>query len=536
MDDRSGGNERMSIFPELGLHRLDKAVLLLVGIFFVFRLILAATLGLGVDESYTLAIAHELSLCYYDHPPLHYWIVHAFIPLLGDGRAARLPFILLFAASSWLLYALTRRLFGAPAGWWAVLALNLSAFFTVSAGGWVVPDGPLLFCLLAAALTVAGALFPETVAPSPWQTWIITGCWIGLAGLSKYHAALFALGLYLYLASVPSRRQLLRHPALWAGVLVAGIVISPVLIWNAQHHWVAIAFQAGRGIPKGLNMGQVPVNIAGQMVWICPWIFVPLVSAAWCALSSGRAAPRSWYCVCLSLPAIVIFTSIPLWGERGLPHWQMPGWLMLYPVLGDYLARAAPRGWPRRWAIASTAGLVGLALVIVGHTATGLGRLWFPGILPKDPTLESLEWTPLRDELKARGLLDRQDVFVVVPHWITAGKIDQALGSALPVIVFGGDSKHFAFRYDPKRFVGRDALIIGHMNQMDGITETLRPYFETMEELPPFAFGRSGMREIAVRILLARKLRAPLPAASGKPLTHENHEHPPANRPWRNSG
>jgi hypothetical protein len=494
--------------------RPERVVLALIGAFLVFRLMIAATLGLGVDETYTLAMARDLSLSYFDHPPLHYWLIHAWMPVLGDGRAARLPFILLFAGSSWLLFALTRHLFGAQAGVWAVLALNLSAFYTLSGGG-IIPDGPLQFFLLATALILAKGLFPagDAPSPSPWRIWPLAGLWLGLAGLSKYHSALFALGLMIYLVSLPSRRALLRHPAPWVGALIALIVVSPALIWNAQHHWVSIAFQTGRGLPRGLHFGQVVTNILGQMAWILPWIFVPLVIAAWGAVRRGRGAERSWFCLCLALPAIAIFTIVPLWGNRGLPHWQMPGWLLLYPVLGAYLAGAAAQGWPRRWALASSAALVGLVLILVGHAATGQGRLWFPGLLVKDPTLEALEWRPLRDELKARGLLDRQQLFVVVPHWITAGKIDQALGGALPVMVFGDDQRHFAFRYDPTLFLGRNALIIGRADQIEEDAEALGAYFERIEELPPFAFGRSGMREVEVRILLAHRLRIPLPLA-----------------------
>ena len=84
--------------------RPDGAVLALILAFLVFRLILAAMLGFTVDESYTIANARDLSLSYFDHPPLHYWIAHAFMPILGEGHAARLPFILLFSVSSWLLY------------------------------------------------------------------------------------------------------------------------------------------------------------------------------------------------------------------------------------------------------------------------------------------------------------------------------------------------------------------------------------------------------------------------------------------------
>src|SRR6516225_9964678 len=102
----------------------DTAALAIIAMFTAMRLALAAVLGLGVDEAYTLSVSHDLDLSYYDHPPLQYWIAHLFMPLLGDGRAARLPFIAMFAASSWLLYRLTQLLFGAAAALAAVLTLN----------------------------------------------------------------------------------------------------------------------------------------------------------------------------------------------------------------------------------------------------------------------------------------------------------------------------------------------------------------------------------------------------------------------------
>jgi hypothetical protein len=495
--------------------RPDAAVVALIFAFLVFRLVLAATLGFTVDESYTIANARDLSLSYFDHPPLHYWIVHAFMPILGEGHAARLPFVLLFSLTSWLLYLLTRQLFSAEAGMWAVLAVNLSAFFTASPGGWVVPDGPLLFCLVAAALVVARGEFPSGDAPSPWRTWLFAGLWIGLAGLSKYHAILFVLGLLLYFATMPERRQVLRHPAPWVGAVLAIVIVSPVLIWNEQHHWVSFAYQLGNAVPGGgLRLKNFLANIAGQFVWILPWIFVPLVVASWQALLAARGRERSWYCLCLALPTVAIFTAVPLWGDRGLPHWQMPGWLMLYPVLGDYLAHRIEKSWPYRWAMSATLVLAGLAFLIVGHAVTGYGRLLFPPLFARvDPTLEAFEWTPLRSELSARGFLDRKALFVVAPYWLDAGRIDQALGGKLPVIAFGAinDPKNFALRYDPNIFVGHDALLIGRKIDAD-ILSRLEPYFDSIEELPSVTFWRSGMLEIELRILLAKNLKIPFPS------------------------
>src|SRR5271170_2465749 len=121
----------------------ERVVVGLIVVFLIFHLILAVTLGLTVDESYGIGVSHDLKLSYFDHPPLHYWIAHFFIPLLGDGRALRLPFIAIFIGTTWALYLLTRQMYGAAAGFWAVVALNLSIFFTI-AGGWILPDGPLM--------------------------------------------------------------------------------------------------------------------------------------------------------------------------------------------------------------------------------------------------------------------------------------------------------------------------------------------------------------------------------------------------------
>jgi len=496
-------------------HRPDRVAFALILAFLVFRIIFAETFGFIVDESYTIAIARDLNLSYFDHPPLHYWIVHAFVLTSGESHVARLPFIFLFSVSTWLLYLLTRQLFSAEAGVWAVLSLNLSIFFTISPGSWIVPDGPLLFCLLAAALTVAQSQFPSHDAPSPWRTWLLSGFWIGLAGLSKYHAILFVLGLLIFFATLPERRHVLLHPAPWVGAFLALIIVSPVLIWNAQHNWISFTYQGGRAFSSGrIRVENLFVNIVGQFVYIAPWIFVPLVVATSQALRAARVRERSWYCLCLGLPTIVIFTMLPLLGDRGLPHWQMSGWLMLFPILGDFLAGRTKNLWLRFWAASSAVLMFGLVFLVVGHTVTGYGRLLFPLLFARgDPSLEAFEWTALRTELKTRGFLDRKDMFVVAPDWISAGRIDQALGGKLAVIVFGDskDPKHFAFRYDPNAFVGHDALLIGRKID-EKMRSRLQPFFVSIEEQPSVTFGRSDMHEIELRILLARKLTAPLPS------------------------
>jgi hypothetical protein len=495
-----------------------RLALAIIATFTVMRLVLAATVGLGQDGDYTIGVAHDLDLSYYDHPPLQYWIVHLFLPLLGDGRAMRLPFIALFAASCWLLYCLTRRLFSAQAGVIAVLALNCSAHFTFGAGTLVMPDGPLTFAQLAAALALARGLFPgREPAPPALGTWLHTGFWLGVAALSKYHALLFAAGMLLFLLTVPKRRRELAHPAPWLGALLAVAIASPVLVWNSRHDWISVGFQAGRAASTGLHVGYVLANIAAQALWLLPWIFVPLLIAAWRAWRAGPADERTWYCFCLAAPTIAIFTLVPLWGHIGLPHWQMPGWLMLFPVVGDWAERSIRAPRLRRWSVASAAAVVVFAVLIVAQANTGYARILAPRFFARgDPTLQVFEWSELPPELESRGLM-RAGTFLVTTNWIYAGKIDHVLHDAVPVVIFGGDPKQFGVRYDPKSLLGRDAIVIAPYDSSGDMSDRLRPYFDSIEELEPLYLGRPGLREIPLRVFEAHRLDKTLPAPYWRP-------------------
>lgn len=491
-------------------------VLWLIFGFLVLRLAAAALVGLGVDESYSLAIARRLQLSYFDHPPLHQWIVHLFGGVLGYGRWARLPFVAMFAVSTWLLFDLTRGLFGVRAGLWAVVALNVSGFFSVVAGGWVLPDGPLILCLLAAAVHVARILFPTqgSAAPGPSRSitdWLWVGGWIGLAGLSKYQAVLFGLGLGAALLGLPQGRIQLRRPGPYLAALLALAIIAPVIIWNAQNEWASFVYQGGRAAPAhdlrpiAMLMAQI-----GQAALLLPWVFAPLVMAGWAAARTDGAFDRRLFCLVLGLPAVVLFTLTPLWGQSALPHWAMPGWLFLFPLLGDWLANAAAtKSWPRIWA---TSAIIALAVVwaaLVAEAATGwIGRTWPASFVKGDPTLESVEWSGLADYLAGSIRFKRADPFIIAANWREAGKIAQAMGESPTVVVATNDPRGFGYGREIGDLVGRNALIVMRSDPKPGELDRLSRCFAGLEPTGSVAFGRRGAPEIVIRLIYARELLA----------------------------
>jgi len=495
---------------------LRQKVIAVISGFVALRFALVAFVGLSIDESYALAIGREWHLSYFDHPPLHFWLAHSAEYIFGNSRAARIPFILLGGGSSWLLFLLTSRLFDERAGLWAVLAFNLSAFFSIIASGWISPDGPLNFALLAAALCAQKVLIRENPDLS-LRHWLLVGFWFGVAALAKYHAALVGLGLFLFVATSPRLRTVLRSPAPYAAIILACFIFSPVIVWNATHDWASFAFQSGRAAVSGkLHIGHFYSQFTGEIGFLFPWIFVPLVLATWAALKQSNDE-RYRFCILMGLPGVLFFTLAPLWGRAGMPYWPMPGWLLLLPLLGQFLAeRAQPHRWPARWLAASAvcfAIFVGLG---ASDAATGWLGAEFPQTFKTDPTLESLEWTQLRTALTERNLLGRQNTFIVSSSWRDAAKTDAALSGQMPVYVLCADARSFGYRDLPDPRIGQDAIVIERApgSAKQSALLALPPgLFASVAVLPPVALGRDGREEIVLRVLSARKLLAPVPQA-----------------------
>jgi hypothetical protein len=490
------------------------AVLVVVGI--VGRLVLAFLIGLGVDESYEVVLSRRPSLGYFDHPPLSFWIPGLVARLAGTEHRVplRLPFILLFAGTTILLYRLTARLYGERAGLLAAVLLNVSLVFSVSTGSWILPDGPLDFAMVAAVLCLTHVVLGERPARS-WQWWIAAGVATGVALLSKYHGAFLLAGTFLFLVSRRASRRWLTRPEPYVAVAVALAIATPMLLWNAQHDFASIRFQAARATTHGIHLGALAKNVAGQLGVVLPWIGVPLVWQLLRGLWTGpRDAPR-WLLTCLAVGPIAFFTLVSLGGNPGLPHWPTPGYLFLFPLLGDALAQYESRG-PRertRSVLALGTAAIGL-LILLGVAVSQIETGWMTRVAPTlfrrgDPSLEAMDWSDLRPELARRGLLNAANQFVVATHWIDAAKIGYALGPSIPVICLSDDPRGFQYAYPPAEFLGRDAIILlrtGRGTRHMDVQSHYAPYFRSIQPADTLAITRSGRAEIELGVFRARQL------------------------------
>ena len=472
---------------------------------FLARLLFASALGLGVDESYMVAVGRKLQLSYFDHPPIAWWMAWAAAHLTGSENpiVVRLPFIALFAVTTFLMYRLTSALFSPEAGFWAAVVLNLTPLFGITSASWVLPDGPLLAALLGAAVRLVAALRSDSWAA--WGWWLGTGMCAGLALCSKYSAVLTIIGAAGFLLTEPRSRRWLARPHPYAAGLVALANFLPVLIWNAENGWVSFLFQAGRA-ENGFHPFGPIATLAGAAAFLLPWIWAPLMVCGFVALLRGPSDRERWLPVCLAAPPLIVFAAASLRGNV-LFHWAAPGYLMLLPLLGDGVARHWRRSRAIRIWLAGTAGFVVFGSTLV---ASEVRFDWLPTVIGdfrrgKDPSLDMVDWTSLRDDLAERGLLERPKLVVATLRWSDAGKIDYALDGRLPVTCLGPDAHQYALVARHDDYAGADVLIVTRA-PFGKIVGQYWFLFDSIEPIAPATVLHAGHPALRLNLFLGHRL------------------------------
>ena len=492
----------------------QKLVLGLIAVTTIIRTVFASVIGLGIDESYTVATSRNLDLAYFDHPPMAWWLSWAATQVTGTDSAltVRLPFLLLFALSTWLMYRLAAILFDEESGLWAAVTLNLAPVFAVTTGSWVLPDGPLTAAMLACAVCLAHVLFLPSARPAGY--WIAAGTFAGLALLSKFHGVFLIAGAALFLITNSKSRWWLTRPWPYLGGAIALIAFTPVIIWNADHDWVTFIYQGGRATPTALRPWGPLIAVAGQSLFIAPWIWAALVASWIAAIRADRSDPKVWFLSCLAVGPIVVFTLVPLWTSGPIMfHWAAPGYLMLFPFLGAAVSRrlrqhARP---VQAWLTLSATALCALLLLI----GTELRFDWLDTLFPQRLNLQSSfmaasDWSDLRAALAKRGLLARPDVFVTGTKWNVTGKADYALRGLVPALCLCAEPKQYGVIHPYQRYAGWDGVIVAPGLTKSRVEELYGSSFDHIEDLGPLVLTRYGHVTGELSIFVGHKFR-PLP-------------------------
>ena len=92
--------------------------------------------------------------------------------------------------------------------------------------------------------------------------------------LSKYTTIFFAVSILAWLVLVPQQRKWLLTPWPYIAGVLALVVFSPTLIWNAQHSWASVLYQFHRLVVDEWSLRYFGEFFVTQMGLATPPVFI----------------------------------------------------------------------------------------------------------------------------------------------------------------------------------------------------------------------------------------------------------------------
>ncbi len=285
--------------------------------------------GFHRDELLSYSNAMHLDWCYVVYAPLTAWLARVELVAFGTDLVGYrfLPAVAVGLVS--VLAGLMARAMGG--GRRAMLVAAVAAGIA----------GPICFAGSFLSYMSFDILWWVLVA---WATtrlletedarwWIAIGAGMGLGLLTKYTIAFFAVGLLGGMLLTPNRRYF-RSGWFWCGVGVAFAMALPVIVWQFQHNFVALAWMQSihaRDVSRGVTNYFIPrqfwntTNLATVPVWCAGLWFL-------FATPAGKPFRMLGWMYAVTLILFVV--------ARGREYYIAPA----YPML-----MAAGAAWGERW-------------------------------------------------------------------------------------------------------------------------------------------------------------------------------------------
>jgi 4-amino-4-deoxy-L-arabinose transferase-like glycosyltransferase len=479
-----------------------RATLALTLVVTVLHLLAAGSVPLSADEAHYALYGLHLDWSYFDHPPMVGWLQALVLQFSDSDLVLRLWPITLSALTTLVLFFYTRRLFPQESPWlgfYTVLFYQSGVLFQLL-GLALVPETPLLFFTLLAVLALLRALDQDR-----WRDWLTFGLCLGLAGLSKYTAVTltFTTALFVVLQrGQDSRRMPKLWMALFLSALVALLVITPVLYWNAEHDWISFRYQLGHGFrAKEWAWSRVGLSQLGQMFAYAPGIYIfgliALVAAALRWRERGTQLT-----LLLVVPVLLLFVT-GSGREETLPHWTALAWTAVMPLATRWILHHWTQR-PVRMLLYFSAGY-SLFLLALLYVLLLVPALPFPG--PRHPLSPLLGWPEAAARaatLRAEFAREEPEAVLLVPNWSLASRLAW-YARPLPVQVTDTRFDQFDLWFGTPA-PGTDGVLVVP-DYMLKTGRRMLGQFDACREAEPYRVVRSGQTVVTYYFFLCRDYR-----------------------------
>jgi dolichol-phosphate mannosyltransferase len=467
------------------------------------------------EEAYYWNYAKHLDIGYLDHPPLVAWIIWFTTALLGDSEFS----VRIGALACWLIaasfsFALTKDFFDKSTALNALLLLSVLPFF-FGVGFVMTPDAPLVACWAGALYFLARALVMERRL-----AWWGAGVCLGLGMLSKYTIALLGPATLLFLLVNPRSRHLLLKPEPYLAILVAGVLFSPVIVWNAEHEWASFTFQ-------GIRRLQEPFQFSThKLIGYALFFLTPTGIITFIAIMVSKIAARDddhpelkaltsyvyKFALVFFLLPLGVFFIFSLAKDVKM-NWTGPAWLVTVPFMAWYFSNTNILHHIRGLAFLKRAWLGTIFITLLFYGAS-LHYLSFgiPGI-PYPNNFSLLGWKGLGETIE-RIEDEIEYISGVEPLVVGMDKMQTASGLAFyrhraeiafaqnaenegafntaSRHLFGGDSLMYRFWFPAKKQEGRIMILVARHKE-DLTNPNILSHVQEMEKIRDIEIRKNGI-------------------------------------------
>lgn len=355
-----------------------RAVWIFLLVLTALRLALIGVTQLSPDEAYYWMWGQRPALSYFSKGPGVAFVIRSSTMLFGDNEfGVRFWSPLCAAGTSLLLYYFARRVFSALAGFWTVVALNITPIFNL--GSLVLTIDPLSIFFWVAAFYTFWLALERSPVFSWW--WPLTGLLIGLGFLCKFTNALELVSILLVLIVLPRLRREFRRPNLYFLLIVCAVCTIPPIVWNSQHAWITLAHLKSRGsldTTPGFHPLELLSFFGEHFVTYSPLLFLGLV---WAVIANWRRANQSFkvlYLLWFGLPVFLLYAILSI-NKAAAPNWDGLAFLSLSVLAISYwrersASRVTGNNWIKAAVLLALLMSAGLVVLLVNNGFDRRGR------------------------------------------------------------------------------------------------------------------------------------------------------------------
>ncbi len=421
-------------------------------IFCIFLKILFATLLPYLnDEAYAIAVSKDLSLSFFDHPPVGFLSSQLFTKTLGLENPIfyRLPYIAYGIATTFFIFKLGETLYDKTVGIWSALIYSVAPFFFFSGGMFVVPDAPLNLGIILSTFIII-KIHKSSGKILNNNYFILLGLSLALCFASKYQGYLFGVGCLLVLFFSNKKKLFFKNKYFYICVLLSLMGSFPTIFWNYQNEWVSFKFHGSRQ-DFNIYIHNLILMIFVLTIYLLPQIvFIPIYKMFRFMKTFGKEnefQQLETYLITMALPNILVFAFVFITSDETFPHWIIPGWLLLIPIVAKKLSY--PMKKIESYLFFSSTGFIWTILfIIILHSQTGIITNHKKTLPSWDNTLELTSWKPLQYPLQKiinEKKVSNKKIKLAAFTWTEAGQLSTLMDNKYEVIVVEGEPHHFRF-------------------------------------------------------------------------------------------